>query len=328
MFYISIYVLLLGLLPAGLAVTQLLKCLITIYGKTERMLEIFDEICKLLDMLTIPKEGAHMAIHDWKIVEALRVHLPSPLSGVGVLGVKDILYVTGIGALPASFFNVCTNLSQMDTFKIIALNDGFLRRALEKVMLVAPLIKNDFSSNGVHPQRVIDRENSPLKSTHRVDIRTCLQFITMCANFQNENCGSVNDLIFSSEYAIIRVCRDMVASDACPRDDPLLLVAAETIAVLSKDNLRLFKIFLDLEILELVLYQFQLLTDGDVSVISDQLMTSCIDILGNVVSGLWSDELADVVGCLRSFVFSLCFVTIYFLLSLILIATYAFFASP
>jgi len=292
---------LIGLLPAGLAVTQLLKCLIKIYGKTERMLEILDEICKLLDMLTIPKEGAHMAIHDWKIVDALRVHLPGPLSGVGILGVKDILYVTGIGALPASFFSVCRNLSQMDTFKIIALNDGFLRRALEKVMLVAPLIKHNFSNNSVRSERSTDRGNSLSKSTHRVDIRTCLQFITMCANFQNENCGSVNDLIFSAEYAIIRVCRDMVASDVCPRDDPLLLIAAETIAVLSKDNLRLFKIFLDLEILELVLYQFQLLADGDVSVsvMSDQLLTSCIDILGNVVSGLWSDELADVVGCLR-----------------------------
>jgi hypothetical protein len=263
------------------------------------MLEILDEMCKLLDMLTIPKEGAHTAIHDWKIVDALRVHLPGPLSGVGRLGVRDILYVNGIGALPASYFNVCTNLSQMDTFKITALNDGFLRRALEKVMLVSPLIKNDYSNNGVRPQRMTDRENCISNSIHRIDVRTCLRFITICANFQNENCGSVNDLIFSVEYAIIRVCREIVASERCPRNDPLLLAAAETIAVLSKDNLRLFKIFLDLEILELVLYQFQLLADGEMLSIPDQLMASCIDILGNVVSGTWSDELADVVGCLR-----------------------------
>jgi hypothetical protein len=298
---------LLGLLSAGLETTQLMKCLPITHGKTERMFEILNELCSLLSRLTVPRIGTYTAINDWKIVDALKVNLPAPLSSVGELGVRDILYQTGLGALPASYFIICANLCQMEVFKVIALNEGFLRRALEKVTLLAPILEDSTEFN----QRVEASrrgDNCPV-SGRRTDVCACLQLIAACANYQSEGCGSTNDLILLADYNIMKVCRDIIAIEECPRSDLLLLAAAATLATLTKNNIRLSQLFQDLELLELILSQFERLEDSSVDGVDgigrlqdfmpDQLVSSSIEMLVNIVSGMWADKLAMVIQCVR-----------------------------
>ena len=72
-----------SLLPGGLAVSQLLKCLPNAYKKDTSSFNLISKI--LLDLLsnfTKTNIGAYIAIHEWKIIPSLTVHLPPPLSGI------------------------------------------------------------------------------------------------------------------------------------------------------------------------------------------------------------------------------------------------------
>ena len=153
--------------------------------------------------------GAYTAINEWKIIDSLRSLLPPPLTCVGPLGVHDPLYRTGLGALPATFFAICGNLCQMELFRPPAITEGFLRRALEKIVLQTPLLE---------PPYVLRQWTEglgrgiplPRGKAEREDITACLKFVSACANYQSPQCGASNDLIFQEEYNIMGILRDMV----------------------------------------------------------------------------------------------------------------------
>ena len=300
-----------SLLPAGLAVTQLMKSLPTVYGKNDRgqMFIILSEIGELLSRLTVQKIGAYTAIHDWKIIDALRNNLPSNLSGLKELGIKNSIYKNGLGSLPSSFFQLCANLCQMEIFKIVAISEGFLRRALEKIFLLAPYLEKN--NELINWKKMLSRGEIVPRSVMREDVSACLQFVRACSGYQAQQCGSSNDLILHYDYNLLNILRNLIGSES-PRSDELIISACECLAEITKDNIRLYQEFIDFELLELILSQFEILNDNEYNPINiqkeigmwkdylpDRLISACLDVLNNIVTGVWGDRLFLVINCVR-----------------------------
>ena len=111
-----------------------------VYGKAAKTFDILESLCSLLTRLTVPLPGADSAINSWGVLAALRVHMPNPISGMPSQAIDDDLYRQGLGRLSASYFELCSNLCQTDQGREAMLTDGYLRRAMEKLTIIQPLL--------------------------------------------------------------------------------------------------------------------------------------------------------------------------------------------
>lgn len=219
---------LLNLSEAGRAVSHLIKTLKKVHGVGPQTTDKLDRMCQLLCKLTVIPAGADAAINDWKVFDALIAHLPTPLSGVGELGVFEENYMKGLGIMPCSMFDLCTNMVQQNDGKARCLVDGFLRRALDKFSILSSSSYNGTQKNGPETQ------NSPF----RKDLLSCCKLIARSANYTHPKFGAANDLIFLPRYDIFKLLHSVISVKEYPRGDELISSAVHTICALSRDNTR------------------------------------------------------------------------------------------
>jgi len=297
--------------PAAVAIMEIIKSLENLYGKQPDLKFLFfDGLCSILVNITTPIAITAEAVTNWKIVAALREHLPPPLTAIGEKGADDELYARGLGQMPSSLFDLLTNLTRVDKGKMDCLSDGFLRRALDKFTLLFPKLcigggggrrSVVGSTNDEHEKEaaeVVEEEKEVLNvgdlEKHRQEASCCLALIAKCANFTNFMYGSSNDLVLFPSYKIPEKCRDIVVSDKIACQDALNVNALGVLASISGDTVRLCDVFEDINILKAVRGQL-----GKVETLPQEAVESCMQIVFSVANGLASDYLRIEVPALR-----------------------------
>jgi hypothetical protein len=177
--------------------------------------------------------------------------------------------------IPPSFFLLCSQLCQVKEGKSIVFGQGFLRSALDKLVLLyhqlqctdeyKSQVANRASRKGKRkPQQAGTSStglnlqmddlnlswNGPSSSTKnpkpaptvsweevKVNINASLKVISVCANYHNRKYGSANDVILHELYATIAVCKDIISLNV-PRVDEIIASAYSVFMNLAKDTYR------------------------------------------------------------------------------------------
>ena len=159
----------------------------SVHGQTKRAKEIMTALCKVLCSLTRFRVFCDIAINEWKIFDSMRKNLPQPLSGAdrGKLGIEEAHYKTGLGLISGVFFDLGAVLATFEAGCISAINDGFLRRALEKLTILMPhrhryeLNNDNGNGNGND-----NDDNQCLE-----EIAACLHLISKLGSFTKMSAG-------------------------------------------------------------------------------------------------------------------------------------------
>jgi hypothetical protein len=90
--------------------------------------------------------------------------------------------------MSASMFSLCANLCQLEKGRNYILADGFLRRAIEKVMLLFPLLE---TSTELHSWKILESSfrDMPTPSKHRLEVAAALKCIAAMANHYSPQYG-------------------------------------------------------------------------------------------------------------------------------------------
>lgn len=281
-----------NLTPCGIACSALIKNCIETFGKNDIGYTILDNLCQFMASVTIPNALAGVAVRDWKIIEALRAHLPSPLAGIaGEGGVEGENYKLGIGFLPASFFQVLANICQNDRGKGYVLADGFLRRTIEKVTILFPYLEG---KEELAKWTKLQKEKRPLPepSTYRKEVITCLRVIARMCNYHTPQFGSANDCILTTN--IIEICASILRIKECPRSDPAIKAALDVFAGLSRDVVRMAEPLERSDTLQLMKKQLEV-----AELTPEDAIISCIETIRNMATGTRSPYILKKIGDLR-----------------------------
>lgn len=278
--------------PAGQSVAKLVKVIHNVHGKGDEMLLLLDLLCKKLAKITVPVQIAVEAVVDWGVIECLKPHLPSPLSTVGVaLDAHDPLFVRGLGRLPASYLQVCANLSQGDDGKNFVVADGFLRRALEIATFLVPELEG---AQELACWRELQEKKRPLPtpSVARQKVTACLRLVERCCNYHSPKYGNANDVILT--FNLLELCRAIVVVKECPLDDPCMVVAVQCIAALSRDSVRVEGRMQELDLLGLLRRLLRSAKD-----MPPDSVNACVEVVGNMASGLRTEYLSQNLALMR-----------------------------
>lgn len=245
----------------GLTVTRLLASLKAVHGGSATFPKLLDGMCSFLTRLLTSRSLVALALDKWRLIAALSEHLPQPLSAER--GVEDPVYQSGLGLLPASFFDVCTALCGLEAGTAACLGEGFLRRALEKTALQAPLLEGPAELLGW--SQAVNRATPPAPgqpytlalagitpSASRMQVAACLRLVARCSSFSHAQFGSANDLLLQPQYDLVRLCRSLVAVEEAPRCDPVVLAALAVLGNLAADSFRVAPLYETLDILGLL----------------------------------------------------------------------------
>lgn len=264
----------------GMSTTQVTQTLIIVYGRTPKMHRVLDTMCQLLCKLTIPPAGATAAISRWKLIEVLRHHMPPPVYSPGQLNEESSMYKLGLRSLPASYIETLVSLCKTDQVKGQLLVDGFLRRVLDKLLLLSSELETEVEMEAL--QRSIRENNRKIiPNPARYEVGCCLHLIAMCANFSHPKYGCANDLILHPSYRVIEVCCSIIRIQACPRDDRTYCNSLKVLRQLSKDSSRVHDLFRDLHVMPLI--HKEMLRAGELSMEST---ADCVDLVFHVAMGL------------------------------------------
>lgn len=247
---------------------------------------MLDKMCHLLTKLTQTLPGADIAINDWNIFASLRHHLPPVLSAVGDDGVEDPLYIQGLAMMPPTLFELCTNLCAMDKGKSSCFVDGFLRRAVEKLVLEYPKLE---SVSVLRQWMELSQSGSPLPppSLPRQVLTASYRLISQIANYNDSSSGSVNDLLLLSQYHLVEIACNILNQEECPRGDGLILAIIDALLALSKDDTRSYFDFEKCDILLILHHQLIRLHE-----FPEQSLAHIIMIIDNLAKGYRSPYMA------------------------------------
>ena len=280
----------------GKAITSLLLSIKRVHGETLYFPKLLNGICTFLAALLSERSIVEVAISRWKIVLSMREHLPLPLSALGEHGVDDPLYRQGLGIMPASFFDICTSICALEKGKAACLVDGFLRRAIEKVVLLASrleppheLLRWTLSLSRIHVDTLAGQEYSLdlLSTPHarftpsvaRQEVAAALRVVACCASFANAQFGSANDVILDPEFDFVHVCKSFISVEEAPRCDPVIVAAIQVLGGLSADIFRVAPLFEELDILGLLARQMTY-----VPMLPQDAVKSCLDVANNMAT--------------------------------------------
>ena len=305
---------------------QLINYLKVVHGKGPFVVNVFTKACDLLQKQTYSREATSIALQEWKVIEALRIYLPSPLSGLlpeeiatasqmygnmssslfdpqahgeeaeaaharakRLVQIKE--YKVGLMQLPPSFFVLCANLCFIDEGKSACFSEGFLRRALDKItVLNSKFIRHNlkFMPGGK------DEEQWQRIS---VDLVACLRLVGAAANFSHPRKGSANDLILHELYETISLCKNAICwklHTQAPRDEEIVLVAYEVLAELAQDTYRINKLFEKFDLYHIVAVELSM-CEG----LPERGARSAVRIIHRSCFGLTSDYIARMIAQLR-----------------------------
>lgn len=212
-------------------------------------------------------------------------------------------YQLGLIQLPASFFELLANLCQIDTGKYHCLHEGFLRRALDKLMIlyatflhIRPYHTSTYNrKTRKHEYPVVNHRNKAGWLKLKAEIIACLRLITKCANYHHGKTGSTNDLIFLSIYRVVEVCKAIILFKDFKRDDEIIIIAYETLAALAHDTYRVSKYIEMHDIFGLI--QKELSAKEETFPLRGG--KAATDILHHATTGLTSDYIVKMIPLLR-----------------------------
>lgn len=298
------------LAEVGRTVAGLLQKLKGVHGGSAIFPKLFDGMCTFLARLLTSRIIVESALTQWKLLEALRAHLPHPLTALGEKGADDEAFRAGLGMLPSSFFDVCTAICVLDRGKGACLVDGFLRRSIEKVLLLLPKLEsreemlrwtsalNKYYATSKSREeysldilRKIDPDLKP--STARLEVAAALNLIAACSSFAHPAFGSSNDVIMMQEYQIVHICKVLISVEETPRCDPVVVAAMQVLGGLSKDVYRAAPIFESMDILGLIAKQM-----AQVPMLPQKAVESALDAVNNMAA-TGSEYVVDQLRNLR-----------------------------
>lgn len=210
-----------------------------------RTREVLHVMCRLLAKLTSVPLGVDEGIRVWKIVPALRQHLPPTLAAADPsVTVGTIQFETGMGMLSEYYYDVLANLCIINQGRTSVLQDGFLRRALETIRILLPSLETESD----HKENAYLRKCGvavPPPKKERLVAAACFRLCARIANFSLPNAGSSNDILLHESYALVPMCSQVLHSKECYRQDVLFEACLDLISQLALDATRttlLFKI--------------------------------------------------------------------------------------
>jgi len=258
----------------GKSVAGILGTIKTVHAGTPYFEKLLEGLCSFLAQLLTRREMVEEALSDWRLLDHMRVHLPEPLATMGELGVDDEAFRRGLGLLPASFFDLCCSICALEKGKAACLADGFLRRAVEKAIMLIPKLpetRQDMLGWTMALQASLRGESSsssgvvvysldmlPLStgikppSAARLQVAAALRLAAKCASFAHPLFGSANDLLLQPDWDIVAVCKALIGIEETPRCDPVVVAAIHLLGNLSKDIYRVAEQFEALDILGLL----------------------------------------------------------------------------
>jgi hypothetical protein len=94
----------------------------------------------------------------------------------------------GLGRMSASMFTLCAHLCQLEKGRNYVLADGFLRRAIEKTMMLFPFLESHGELQG---WKLLEQANRqlPAPSTYRLEVAAALHCISTCCNHYSPQFG-------------------------------------------------------------------------------------------------------------------------------------------
>jgi hypothetical protein len=284
------------LIGSGPLVVEIIAHLKESFGVTPKMILFLNTMCRLLASLTVSQAVAFTAVQKWNLFRAFAVHLPGPLSGMaGTVGLKsrELSYKLGLGYLPASYFDTLASVCKVDKGKIEVLNGGYLRRALDKAHILSCELETP-TELAIWRDMINSKRTPPEPSVQRLEIVACLKLIAKCAHFNSTSTGNAMDLIFSSSYDIVGLCRDIICIDECPRTDNAFVVALSTIAIFTVDNAKLFDPIMKHGILDFLHSQI-LISET----LPPMILQLCLDAVYNIASGPQSSKMTKKLSDMK-----------------------------
>lgn len=279
----------------GHSATLVLNHLYLIYGQTSKFTRILDAVCSILTNLTSIPIAINLALKSWNVLEALKIHLPPPAQEVGQFHFETNVYKNHLRDLPASFFSVVSNLASVDHGCSFAFAEGFLRRALDKVAIMAAYLETEEDFEFQEKQLKLGKTVLKLNN-NRNEVAACLSLIVKCVNYNNPKWGSANDMILNSNFNIVQICCDIIRCLRCPRDDAALLAAIKLLRYLSKDSTNVFSVFQGCGVIELIHQEIILIEENKLSY---DAVIDCVDLVFNVAMGLRSKHLREYLPKMR-----------------------------
>lgn len=254
---------------------------------------MLDTLCSMLSRLTVTQAGAEMATSSWDTLRALKVHMPFNVSGIPSQSPMDEVYKKGLGGLPASFFHICANLCQMDAGTRAMFSDGFLRRAMEKLMIVFQHVETNAD---ILAWKDLKRRNQPVPepSRARKECGACLRLIAKVANYVAPKLGASNDLILSPMYTIVEICGRVLGVEENWPEDELVAEAIAVLCALSKDPVASTDDYEAADVLSRA--RSQLLKHEDLSASARR---NLVDMCKNVAQGVRSQYVVNKLPTLR-----------------------------
>ena len=144
-------------------VTNLIKIIPDVHGKTILSKQVMKLMCEYMAEFTKLKKNCDLAIYEWHIFDALQQVLPSILSSLYDSDIFSMDFKTGHGFTSDSFYDLATTLCKLDIACTFCLNCGILRRALEKNMLLVDKLFEFESYSG-------DKSWSPITKDALVEV--------------------------------------------------------------------------------------------------------------------------------------------------------------
>lgn len=280
---------LLALAGLGKTASGVVRHLSTVYvGRSDLLYTVLDKTCKFYAALVANERCAADAASNWGIFEALRAHLPVPLFGIGAP--TDAVYQQELTKMPASLVTLLANLCQADRGRGYVLADGFLRRCLDKVHFMHPMLESSAAlgqwgrSLQARPPNRWPEEREWHASPTRAMVCACMRLFARCINFGSSQYGSCNDLILHPNYNLPPICRDIVDKDACPRADPCYLATLVVLACFAKDMVRMDAVFQEIDVVALIRRQLD-----RVGELPPAALSSCLETLQAVAGGNTSE---------------------------------------
>lgn len=155
--------------------------------------------------------------------------------------------------LSPTFFQFCSNLCQMEEGIGFSFTDGFVRRALEKLMLLQMELLQSIGQYGA-------LSKSYPWELRKVDFAACLRLLKCTANYARQKEGSVNDLLLHDFYDLMGICKTVLTLKV-RRQEEVYLLAWEVIAQLAKDTYRVSPLMEKYHVFELLRDEFTVLYD-------------------------------------------------------------------
>jgi hypothetical protein len=299
-----------------------------VHGESTSIVIMFDHMCQLLRKITLFPAAAFIAVQEWHVVDALRIYLPPPLSGV--LAEEELAALSAFNGDDVSHHHssdssaISTNSGdssvqarrqqRQEELKVYRM--GLDQLPASFFELCANLCQNAdgiaFSLTDGFLRRALDKLNMLFAQLQRIgsasvtkhipnwevvklELVGCLRLVMKCANFHRPNVGSTNDIILHPFYPIVDICKALLIRKELVRDDEIVLVAYEVLAALARDTYRVSLLLERCDMFSVIRHELMTNTEH----FPPRGCVAALAVLHHSCFGLTSDYIVQMIPQLR-----------------------------